>query len=48
MKEIARRARQALQRIGKESPINARRVGKYGVKIDGVPSAPELADEETT
>jgi len=47
MKEIARRARQALQRIGKESPINARRVGKYGVKIDGVPSAPDLADEET-
>jgi hypothetical protein len=38
MKEISRRAREALKRIGKESAINARRVGKYGVKVDDASS----------
>jgi hypothetical protein len=33
MKEISARARQALERIGRESPINARRVKKYGITV---------------
>ena len=32
-KEISNRARRALIRIGFESPINARRVRKYGIRI---------------
>lgn len=48
MKEVSRRAREALKRIGKESAINARRVGKYGVKIDDAPPAPEVVHEETS
>jgi hypothetical protein len=48
MKEISRRGRKALKRIGKESPINARRVGKYGVKIDDAPPAPEVVHEDTS
>jgi hypothetical protein len=36
MKEIAKRARSALERIGTESAINARRVRKYGVKVDSI------------
>jgi hypothetical protein len=31
MKEISKRAKQALKRIGQESAINALRVKKYGV-----------------
>lgn len=34
MTEISRRAREALCRIGLESPINARRVKAYGVDVD--------------
>jgi hypothetical protein len=34
MKEISRRAREALKQIGAESPINARRVRRFGVKIE--------------
>ncbi len=33
--EISNRAKQALKAIGKESPINARRVKAYGVVADG-------------
>lgn len=33
MKEISRRTREALRLIGQESPINARRVSRYGIKI---------------
>ena len=33
-KEIARRAREALERIGRESPLNAIRVRKYGIVIN--------------
>ncbi|WP_315766671.1 MULTISPECIES: P-loop NTPase fold protein [unclassified Bradyrhizobium] len=42
MREIASRARQALQQIGAESAINARRVSRYGVKVDAStsPTAP--------
>ena len=45
MKEISMRAREALIRIAKESPINARRVKPYGVDVDPKPaaSAPESA-----
>ncbi len=32
--EIAKRAREALKRIGRESAINARRVRRYGVCVD--------------
>jgi len=32
--EIPKRAREALKRIGEESPINAQRVKAYGVKLD--------------
>jgi hypothetical protein len=34
MKEISNRAKEALKRIGKESPLNAQRVRRYGVKAD--------------
>lgn len=34
MKEISRRAREALKLIGAESPINARRVSRFGVKVE--------------
>jgi len=34
MREISRRAKEALKRIGQESAINARRVMKYGVRVD--------------
>jgi len=34
MKEISSRARQALKIIGGESPINRRRVSRYGVNVD--------------
>jgi hypothetical protein len=34
MKEIAKRAREALMMIGKESPINARRVAKFGINVN--------------
>jgi hypothetical protein len=34
MTKISANAIEALQRIGKESTINARRVRKYGVQID--------------
>jgi hypothetical protein len=45
MKEISMRAKEALIRIAKESPINARRVKPYGVDVDPKPaaSAPESA-----
>ena len=33
MKEISRRAREALMLVGRESRINARRVSKYGIEI---------------
>jgi hypothetical protein len=33
MKEISKRAKDALKRIGQESAINARRVKRYGVKV---------------
>jgi hypothetical protein len=34
MKRISARAKEALRRIGLESPINARRVMRYGINID--------------
>jgi hypothetical protein len=34
MREITRHAREALKLIGAESPINARRVSRFGVKIE--------------
>lgn len=34
MKEISKRAKEALRRIGQESAINARRVLKYGVRVE--------------
>jgi len=39
---IAERARAALDQIGRESPMNALRVSKYGIKVNvaGVPEAP--------
>jgi hypothetical protein len=33
MSEISKRAKEALQRIGRESPINALRLRKYGIEI---------------
>src|SRR5271165_4360288 len=38
MKEISGRAKEALQRIGQESLINARRVKRYGVEVDEKPA----------
>ncbi len=42
MKEVSKRAREALKIIGAESPINARRVAKFGVIVDepAPPGAP--------
>lgn len=40
MKEISLRAREALRRIDAESPLNARRVAKFGVSIHPEPTAP--------
>jgi hypothetical protein len=37
MKEISKRAKEALKRIGGESAINARRVKTYGVEVDQAP-----------
>ncbi len=34
MQEVVRKAKEALTRIGKESPINARRLQPYGVQVD--------------
>lgn len=34
IREIPRRTREALKQIGSESPINARRVARLGVKIE--------------
>jgi hypothetical protein len=38
-KEIATRARQALEKIGRESPINALRVRKYGIVVSAEKSS---------
>lgn len=51
MTEISARARQALTLIGQESPINARRVQKFGITItDAVepPSGPAPSDLNTS
>jgi hypothetical protein len=40
-REIARRARAALEKIGMESPLNAMRVRKYGIVISRGESSPE-------
>lgn len=39
MQEVVRKAREALTRIGKESPINARRLRPYGIQV-GTPPPP--------
>jgi len=39
MKEISKRAKDALKRIGQESAINARRVKRYGIEVGGLPTA---------
>jgi hypothetical protein len=39
MKEISRKAKEALRRIGTESSINALRIAKYGVRLDDAPQA---------
>jgi hypothetical protein len=38
MQEVLRRAREALTQIGKESPINARRLQPYGIQVDATES----------
>jgi hypothetical protein len=45
MREISKRAKEALRRIGRESQLNARRVAKYGVKVDD--STPVQAVDQT-
>jgi len=40
MREISRRAREALKMIGAESRINARRVSRFGVKIEPADAPP--------
>ncbi len=39
MREVSKRAKDALIRIAKESPINASRVKPYGIEIDSKPAA---------
>jgi hypothetical protein len=42
MREISKRAKEALKRVGRESQINALRVRKYGVEVDlAVNSGPD-------
>ena len=41
MREISRRARAALRMIGAESPINARRVRRYGITVADPDTAPQ-------
>jgi len=36
MQEVLRKAREALTQIGKESPINARRLQPYGIQVDTI------------
>jgi hypothetical protein len=43
MQEIVKKAREALTRIGRESPINARRLQPYGIKVD-LSAPPESAE----
>lgn len=45
MNEIAKRGKEALKLIGEESPINARRVAKYGIKVE---HKPPVGDSNTT
>jgi hypothetical protein len=49
MREISKRAKDALRRVGQESAINARRVAKYGVFIDPKteisPPSPKITDD---
>jgi hypothetical protein len=40
MREISKRAREALKMIGAESRINARRVSRFGVKFEPAEGAP--------
>jgi hypothetical protein len=44
MLEVLRKAREALAQIGKESPINARRLQRYGIHVDAARS-PKGPDE---
>jgi hypothetical protein len=44
MKEIPRRAREALRQIGGESLVNARRVARFGVKVESSPQ--QLTDRQ--
>lgn len=43
---VANKAREALKLIGKESPINARRVNAYGVTVDPVPDTKSCSDDK--
>jgi hypothetical protein len=46
MKEVSRRAKEALRRIGRESRINARRVAKYAIRLDdAAPAEPPAAED---
>jgi hypothetical protein len=40
MREVSKRAKEALKLIGAESPINARRVARFGVIVEDAASAP--------
>ena len=40
MKAVTKAAEEALRRIGKESPINARRIRNYGVDVGDDPDKP--------
>jgi hypothetical protein len=44
-KSISAKAREALVRIGKESPINRRRVGKFGVQAENNITAQQAPDK---
>ena len=43
MKDISKRAKDALKRIGQESAINAHRVKTYGIELNGIDSQNETA-----
>jgi hypothetical protein len=46
MKEISKRARKALKRIAQESRINARRMAKYGIRLEEAAAAPPAANQD--
>jgi hypothetical protein len=44
MKDISKRAKEALKLIGAECPINARRVSRFGIVVEEEPAPAARSD----